>query len=667
MRESSRQQHQTQLFWPRVVMRKWLNFSAKDSDYSADPNSDAGSGSGSDSDQEFCDWPRQSGLNDAKDGKVGIDDALPKIRRRKSETFRAQYINAKEIRVCVGTWNVAGRFPPEDLELDRWLDVNEPADIYVIGFQEVIPLNAGNIFGAEDNRPISVWEDIIRESLNKVSPVNKFKSFSDPPSPSRFRPSEDAPDIEEEIAFEFDSGSEEEIVPINEECSDFVEIKDGCVMEDHTIVKNDVAVSNHTWGLEPINEEFQKQFPSSKKLDRVNCFRPDEEEEETGESILQFAKKLTKTLSGTERIGLCWPEKPLDLLGRHVSERPGSFKSMKSFTASKSFNTYSSFKLTVNGQNRTQSDASLLAGLDLEALINRKRKPSYVRIVSKQMVGVFLSVWVRRGLRKHIQNLNVSTVGVGVMGYIGNKGSVSVSMSIYQTFFCFVCTHLTSGEKEADAVKRNTDVHEIHRRTHFNAFSLIGLPKSIHDHERIIWLGDLNYRINLPYDRTRELISKKDWCKLIEYDQCSWLTYMLDKHLQSHPKILHLVAQFEKSQTVDFFCVDDFMISAETVYCLSLPSMTTAYDLPVSYSTPESKLSHFVLVHLERKLSKEFKKGRAFDGWSEGTLNFPPTYKYEVNSENYCGEDPKSGRRNPAWYVSIIIVSYRALVAVHSD
>ncbi|XP_009590088.1 type IV inositol polyphosphate 5-phosphatase 3 isoform X2 [Nicotiana tomentosiformis] len=566
MKLGSRQQHQTQLFWPRVVMRKWLNISAKDSDYSADPDSD--SGSGSDPEQELCDWPRQSRLNDAKGSQVDINDALPRIRRRKSETFRAQYINTKEIKVCVGTWNVAGKFPSENLELDSWLDVNEPADIYVIGFQEVIPLNAGNIFGAEDSRPISVWEDIIRESLNKVPPVNKFKSFSDPPSPSRFKPSEDAPDIEEEIAFESDSGSEEEIFPINEESSDFVEIKNGRVTRDGTIVKNDVAVLNKTWSLNPINEEFERQFSSPRRLDRLYCFRPDEdEEEEAGESNAQFAKKLTKTISGTERIGLCWPERPLDLLGQHVSERPGSFKPMKSFKASKSFKTYSSFKLNANGPNRTQSDATLLAELDLEALINRKRKPSYVRIVSKQMVGVFLSVWVRRSLRKHIQNLNVDTVGVGVMGFIGNKGSVSVSMSIYQTFFCFICSHLTSGEKEADAVKRNTDVHEIHRRTHFNAFSRIGLPKSIHDHERIIWLGDLNYRINLSYERTRELISKKDWCQLIESDQ----------------------------------------------------------------------------------LSKEFKKGRAFDGWSEGTLNFPPTYKYEVNSEKYCGEDPKAGRRNPAW------------------
>lgn len=71
-----------------------------------------------------------------------------------------------------------------------------------------------------------------------------------------------------------------------------------------------------------------------------------------------------------------------------------------------------------------------------------------------------------------------------LISYSSLQGSVSVSMSIYQTFFCFACTHLTSGEKEADAVKRNSDsVYEIHRRTHFNAFSRIGLPKSIHDHE----------------------------------------------------------------------------------------------------------------------------------------------------------------------------------------
>jgi synaptojanin len=89
-----------------------------------------------------------------------------RLRRRKSETLRAQYINTKELRhehfilfvfsnkintayeieklryvdlmkigcrICAGTWNVAGQVPPDDLDLSDWLDMSEPADIYVLG------------------------------------------------------------------------------------------------------------------------------------------------------------------------------------------------------------------------------------------------------------------------------------------------------------------------------------------------------------------------------------------------------------------------------------------------------------------------------------------------------------------------------------------------------
>jgi hypothetical protein len=36
-------------------------------------------------------------------------------------------------RVSVGTWNVGGKPPPDDLDLQDWLDTCEPADIYVFG------------------------------------------------------------------------------------------------------------------------------------------------------------------------------------------------------------------------------------------------------------------------------------------------------------------------------------------------------------------------------------------------------------------------------------------------------------------------------------------------------------------------------------------------------
>lgn len=465
------------------------------------------------------------------------------------------------------------------------LDVSDPADIYVIGFQEIIPLNAGNIFGAEDNRPVPKWENIIREALNEIRPATTFKCYSDPPSPSRFKPSEDAPLIENEILLESDSDGEDEIYPLNEEADGFTEVSVGPVTETDGIIAEDFSVSGYTnnSGL-PVEEELQRQFSSPKKLDRLRCFRTEDGEENVDESTVQYNRKLTKTLSGTEKIGFCWPEQPLDLLPQRILERPNSFRSIQSFKASKSFQKYSSFKSSVNDKNKKQSNAALFAELDLETLIKQKRRSSYVRIISKQMVGIFLTIWVRRNLRRHIQNLNVSTVGVGAMGYIGNKGSISVSMSIYQTLFCVVCTHLTSGERDTDLVKRNADVHEILRRTHFNSHTGIGLPKKILDHERIIWLGDLNYRINLSYEKTKELILKKEWSKLIDSDQ----------------------------------------------------------------------------------LIKEFRKGRTFDGWSEGSIRFPPTYKYEINSDKYVGEDPKAGRRTPAWCDRILsfgkgmrLLSYR--------
>ncbi|PWA75501.1 Endonuclease/exonuclease/phosphatase [Artemisia annua] len=103
------------------------------------------------------------------------------------------------------------------------------------------------------------------------------------------------------------------------------------------------------------------------------------------------------------------------------------------------------------------------------------------------MVGIFLTVWVRSKL----------------MGYLRNKGSVSVSMLLHQTSFCFVCTHLTSGEKEGDELRRNSDFMEIVKKT-----------------SRIIWLGDLNYRIALCYRSAKALVEMQNWRALLEKIWC---------------------------------------------------------------------------------------------------------------------------------------------------
>lgn len=93
----------------------------------------------------------------------------------------------------------------------------------------------------------------------------------------------------------------------------------------------------------------------------------------------------------------------------------------------------------------------------------------YKLMAGKKMVGVFVSVWMKRELLRKfcVSNVKVCSVACGIMGYLGNKGAVSVSMSIEGTSFCFIAAHLASGEKKGDEIRRNHQVSEIFRRTSF--------------------------------------------------------------------------------------------------------------------------------------------------------------------------------------------------------
>jgi hypothetical protein len=48
-----------------------------------------------------------------------------------------------------------------------------------------------------------------------------------------------------------------------------------------------------------------------------------------------------------------------------------------------------------------------------------------LQVAAKQMVGVYLSVWVRAGVLPHIRGVQATSVGTGIMGYLGNKGSAA--------------------------------------------------------------------------------------------------------------------------------------------------------------------------------------------------------------------------------------------------
>ncbi|DBA87288.1 hypothetical protein WJX77_005794 [Trebouxia sp. C0004] len=208
----------------------------------------------------------------------------------------------------------------------------------------------------------------------------------------------------------------------------------------------------------------------------------------------------------------------------------------------------------------------------------------FVQVAAKQMVGMYLSLWVRRGVVPHVRGVQVTSVGTGMMGYLGNKGAVAARLRVYDSGICFVCSHLSSGENEGDELKRNYDYSEIVRRGQFPPDSAVLDPKTsisaspgadsasqasgdgrgpgqwgsqrgLLENEHAIWMGDLNYRLTISDDKARSLIKESRLDKLLEADE---------------------------------------------LICM-------------------------------------VRDGRSFAGWTEGHISFPPTFKFKRGTSQYLG------------------------------
>lgn len=63
------------------------------------------------------------------------------------------------------------------------------------------------------------------------------------------------------------------------------------------------------------------------------------------------------------------------------------------------------------------------------AEISVPKKEKYKLVASKQMVGIFLTIWARRELVEDIGHVRISYIGRGIMGYLGNK--VTLLLQLY--------------------------------------------------------------------------------------------------------------------------------------------------------------------------------------------------------------------------------------------
>ncbi|OEU10210.1 DNase I-like protein [Fragilariopsis cylindrus CCMP1102] len=149
------------------------------------------------------------------------------------------------------------------------------------------------------------------------------------------------------------------------------------------------------------------------------------------------------------------------------------------------------------------------------------QEPQYALVMQRSLVGLLVCLFVKVQHRQRCKAVASDSVGVGVMGMMGNKGGVSVRLQFYDSTICFVCCHLAAHRE--NIAGRNADYLNVYQKTSFeigedivretirngsmSQWALGSASVSIADHDVIFWLGDLNYRIDesMPTEKVLEL------------------------------------------------------------------------------------------------------------------------------------------------------------------
>ncbi|CAK6965449.1 inositol polyphosphate 5-phosphatase Ka [Scomber scombrus] len=113
----------------------------------------------------------------------------------------------------------------------------------------------------------------------------------------------------------------------------------------------------------------------------------------------------------------------------------------------------------------------------------------YVKVSSIRMQGLLLIFFSKLEHVPFIRDIQATYTRTGIFGYWGNKGGVSISLSLYGHKLCFLNCHLAAHMKYA--TERVDEFEYIMDTQTFDCKKSPTIP----DHRLVFWFGDLNFRI----------------------------------------------------------------------------------------------------------------------------------------------------------------------------
>ncbi len=268
----------------------------------------------------------------------------------------------------------------------------------------------------------------------------------------------------------------------------------------------------------------------------------------------------------------------------------------------------------------------------------------YQQVAEQQLIGLYLVIYASPLIAPTISSISTTSVGTGLMGYMGNKGAVTARIVLGETTrMVFVNCHLTAGVEKGSLERRNWDASQVLSRTKFEPVYDGGgvmeeFGEGIGDEDFAFWFGDLNYRLeSIPPDDVRRLLMVHT---LKEYQNGQ----DPKKATETIPRPGSPVVA-RNGESTDRPSEDDrsfYHTSADSSTTLPSSKQLDPSSDPSSLQTTLSSLLPHDQLHLQMRTRKAF-----HDGWREGSIDFLPTYKYDVGTVAIFDSSEK--RRGPSW------------------
>ncbi|KAH0559468.1 hypothetical protein GP486_004014, partial [Trichoglossum hirsutum] len=279
----------------------------------------------------------------------------------------------------------------------------------------------------------------------------------------------------------------------------------------------------------------------------------------------------------------------------------------------------------------------------------------YQLVAEQQLIGLLLLIYASPAVAPGVSSVSTTSVGTGLLGYLGNKGGVAARLLLGETTrLAFINSHLAAGIERGTLERRNWDAERILSATKFEAVGdgagvSDDWEEGIGDEDFAWFFGDLNYRLEgLPGDDVRRLL------------------------------MLHAPKEYVKKRPTSPAATKDEGGALEPVDTPTSPLASSAADgdddgeivfpsapstptLPSEidpHSDPASMLTTISSLLPHDQLRKQQASRKAFhEGWCEGPIMFLPTYKYDTGTVGVFDSSDK--KRSPSWCDRILFRSSR--------